>query len=79
MLALHRVTKITYPTTATGFTAAPEKEFVYDAVTVDSAVMANVKSRLARARAVSNEPATPCDTTSGYVLTDLIPTAPPRP
>ncbi|MGN6591633.1 MAG: hypothetical protein ACTHJX_01915, partial [Terriglobales bacterium] len=69
--ALHRVTKIAYPTTAAGFTAAPEKEFVYDAATVDSATMANVKSRLARACTVSSEPATPCDTTSGYVLTDL--------
>jgi RHS repeat-associated protein len=69
--ALHRVTKITYPTTASGFTTAPEKEFVYGAATVDSASMANVKGKLARACTVSSEPATPCDTTSGYVLTDL--------
>ena len=69
--ALHRVTKIKYPTTAAGFSTAPEKEFIYGTAKVDGVSMANVYGKLSRACTVSTEPATPCDTTSGYVVTDL--------
>jgi RHS repeat-associated protein len=42
--SLHRVTSVTYPSTST-----PQKNFVYDAATVNSVSMVNAKTRLAEA------------------------------